>query len=139
MRSGINDVGSYTDMTMPCSVLLVDDERDTNEMLATILKHHGFQVKTADSGLRALEILLIHSVDVVVTDYEMPGMNGVELCRELAVRHPRIVPVLLTGASNSNVADEARRVGAYAYLTKPTKLDELQNVLERALEFCSQR
>ena len=76
---------------MAASILLVDDEEDTVSLLALTLRNRGFIAETVASGHQCLERVRHGDVDIVVTDHQMPGMSGVELCHELAIRHPERV------------------------------------------------
>ncbi|MFT3693781.1 MAG: sigma-54 dependent transcriptional regulator [Kofleriaceae bacterium] len=118
---------------MSSTVLLVDDEKYTIDMLATRLMARGYHVRTASSGVDALEHVRNTDVDVVVTDHQMPDMTGVELCHQLAIRHPDVPTIILTGAATTDVAAWAVRARAYDFLTKPIKVDHLELVLQRAI------
>jgi FixJ family two-component response regulator len=72
--------------------------------------------------------------DVVVTDVQMPGMTGIELCEQLRERHPSCAAIVVTGRGSGEVAQQARRAGASEFLTKPTKIDSLVEAIGRALE-----
>ncbi|MDQ3365583.1 MAG: sigma-54 dependent transcriptional regulator [Myxococcota bacterium] len=116
------------------SVLLVDDDDDTRELLAEGLKRRGYHVDTVDSGRACLDWMRDRDADVVITDVQMPGMSGVELCELLQAKHPNIVTILLTGLGTLDTAIGALRAGAYEFLTKPIKLDVLEVAVRRAFE-----
>ncbi|MBA3452828.1 MAG: sigma-54-dependent Fis family transcriptional regulator [Deltaproteobacteria bacterium] len=121
------------------AVLLVDDDDDTRELLAEGLKRRGHDVNAVDSGRAALEWMRDRDVDVVVTDVQMPGMSGVELCELLQAKHPNVVTILLTGLGTMDTAIGALRAGAYEFLTKPIKLDVLEVSVQRAFEHLAVR
>jgi two-component system, NtrC family, response regulator AtoC len=123
-------------MTMP-NVLIVDDDEDTRTLLFEGLKRRSFAVDMAASGSECLERVRDHDVDVVVTDVQMPGLTGVQLCQQLRERHPHVLSIVLTGLATYDTAIEAVRSGAYDYLTKPVKLDVLVVALQRAFEHLS--
>src|SRR5690349_8578231 len=123
-------------MTMP-NVLIVDDDEDTRTLLCEGLKRRGFAVDMAASAMECLERVRDHDVDVVVTDVQMPGISGVQLCEQLRERHPHVLAIVLTGLGTYDTAIEAVRSGAYDYLTKPVKTDVLVVALERAFEHLS--
>ena len=114
------------------SILLVEDEPDTRMLLAEGLRRRGFTVDDVGSAAECLERIRDHDVDVVVTDVQMPGISGVELCEQIHVRHPHILTMVLTGMGTLDTAIAAVRAGAYDFLTKPVKLDALALALERA-------
>src|ERR1041384_7569972 len=118
-------------MTMP-NVLIVDDEEDTRILLSEGLKRRGFTVDIAASAQECLEKVRDDDVDVVVTDVQMPGLSGVQLCEQLRERHPHVLSIVLTGLATYDTAIEAVRSGVYDYLTKPVKIDVLVVALERA-------
>ena len=115
------------------TILIVDDERNTREGLSRALRH-GHHVLLADSGMAALDVLENESVDVVLTDLRMPGMDGLTLVRRVLAREPQPVCILLTAYGNVETAVEAMKNGAYDFLTKPVNLDRLEVVIKRALE-----
>ncbi|MBL9013647.1 MAG: sigma-54-dependent Fis family transcriptional regulator [Myxococcales bacterium] len=116
------------------SVLLVDDDEDTRGLLCEALARKKLDVRAVGSAAACLEYLRDHDIDVVVSDIQMPGMTGVELCEQLRIRHPHILPIMLTGLGTYDTAISAVRAGAYDYVTKPVKIDALAVVLERAFE-----
>ncbi len=116
------------------SILLVDDEDDTRSLLSEGLRRRGYDVSNVGSGAECIAWMRDHDVDVVITDVQMPGMSGVELCELLQARHPNVVPILLTGMGTMDVAIGALRAGAYEFLTKPIKLDVLEVTVRRAFE-----
>ncbi|MBA3541081.1 MAG: sigma-54-dependent Fis family transcriptional regulator [Deltaproteobacteria bacterium] len=124
---------------MSGSVLIVDDDEDTQTLLCQALRRRGFAVEGANTARACLEHLRTNTVDVVVTDVQMPGISGVELCRVLRDRHPDLLPIVLTGAGNLEVAISAIQAGAYDFLTKPVKVDTLEIALRRALDHLSVR
>ncbi|MBA3541181.1 MAG: sigma-54-dependent Fis family transcriptional regulator, partial [Deltaproteobacteria bacterium] len=121
------------------SVLIVDDDDDTRTLLTETLRRRGFAVEGASSARGCLEHLRTNTVDVVVTDVQMPGISGVELCRVLRERHPDLLPIVLTGVGNLDLAISAIRAGAYDFLTKPAKVETLEIALRRALDHLSVR
>jgi len=115
-------------------VLVVDDEASARSTLAELLKGEGYTVDTAADGFKALGKLEQLSPSLVLSDLNMPGMDGVELLRKLKEAHPELPVVLMTAFGGVETAVSAMREGASDYLTKPLNLDELLIVVERALE-----
>lgn len=116
------------------TVLVVDDESYVRESLAALLTRKEFRVQTAASGAQALEGESLDGVDAVVTDLKMPGMSGLELVRELRSRRPRLPVIVLTAHGTVASAVECMRAGAYDYVLKPARPEELLLALDRALD-----
>jgi DNA-binding NtrC family response regulator len=119
---------------MAGSILIVDDEEDTASLLCEAMQRRGYTVETASSGRECLAKLRTLTVDVVITDVQMPGMTGVELCAALHERHPDLLPIVLTGIGDLDTAVAAIRAGAYDFLAKPVKTDALEVAVRRALD-----
>ena len=119
-------------MKLPIDILLVDDEEDFVEMLTLRLEDAGHRVRSAydgDAGLAALEKA---ECDVVVLDIRMPGKDGVTVLKAIKANHPLVEVVLLTGHGTVDTAVEGLKAGAFDYVQKPAKFDELLELLEDA-------
>lgn len=117
---------------MKPTVLIVDDEKNIREGLARALRLH-YDVLTAESGAAALQLLSGQSVDVMLSDLRMPGMDGMTLMQRALASSPGLICILLTAYGNIETAVEAMRQGAADFLTKPVNLDQLELVLKRVL------
>lgn len=106
-------------------ILLVDDEESYLKVLAFDLKKHDYDVSTAGSGQEALTHLEQTDADLVITDYNMEGMDGIELMREIKKRKPEMMVMLLTAYGSMESAIDALRLGAFDYLLKPHHREEL--------------
>jgi DNA-binding NtrC family response regulator len=116
-------------------VLLVDDDPDQLKLLRTVLEADGWAVTAAESGESALTQLVERpETDVVLTDLIMPGMDGRTLLKRVQAEWPEIPVIILTAHGSVDSAVALLHDGAYDYVTKPTKLDELRISLQRALE-----
>ena len=115
-------------------VLIVDDERSMCEALAAGLAPKGFDVHWRTSGEEALDLLHATEVDVVLTDLNMRGLTGIELCERIAANRPDIPVVVITAFGSLDTAVGAIRAGAYDFVTKPVKIEALALVLERAIQ-----
>src|SRR5678816_3711080 len=120
---------------MKGTILVVDDHDDTAELLRDLLRKRGFDATAVSSGHQCLEHLRTHPTDVVVTDVQMPGMSGIELCVTLRERHPDLLPIVITGHGDFETAIAAIRAGAYDFITKPLKIDAVEVAVSRALEY----
>src|SRR5215470_12162276 len=116
-------------------ILVVDDEEMNRDLLQRVLDRAGYQVTTAVDGQEALALLRQETFHVVLTDLKMPGMTGVEVIRELKMLAPSTVGIIHTAYGSVETAVEAMKVGAFDYVTKPVRRDELLVVIQRALEF----
>ena len=110
---------------MTIRVLLVDDEEDFVDALAQRLEVRDFDVTTALSGADALERTEDTEIDLVILDVQMPGVDGLEVLREIKQRKPLIEVIMLTGHATVQTAIDGMKLGAYDFLLKPTETEEL--------------
>jgi DNA-binding NtrC family response regulator len=115
-------------------VLIVDDEDAFRTGLRDRLKRKGFTVFDAASGEEAISIAQQNLLDVALVDIRMPGMDGIELLTKLKEAHPSIEVIILTGVASVETAIEAMKLGAYDYLSKPCRFDELKILVDKAYE-----
>jgi DNA-binding NtrC family response regulator len=116
------------------SILLVDDDPLILRSLAVVMEREGYEVERAEGGAMALELIKETSFDVVVTDFNMPEVDGMQLLREVKARKPDCQVVLITGYGTIEQAVEAIKLGAYDYICKPIIDDEMKVVVSRAVE-----
>ena len=109
----------------PIKVLLVDDEVEFRDTLLKRMRKRRVNVFPAATGEEALAFLEGASVDVVVLDVKMPGMDGIEALRRIKKRHPLVEVIMLTGHASVEVAIQGMEIGAFDYLMKPMDIDEL--------------
>ena len=112
-------------------ILIVDDEKVQLEILEGFLVKQGYEATPAEEGQKALEKFKHGSFDLVLTDYRMPGMDGIQLLREVRGLQPEAVVVIMTAYGTVGTAVAAMKEGAYDYLTKPIDLDELLLLIQR--------
>lgn len=122
-----------TEKSCDIRLLLVDDEWEFLQAMEPGLIRRGFDVTSAEDGLKALELLGSRTFDVVVLDVKMPGMDGVQVFREIQRRYPDLPVVLLTGHGSLQQAFETSREGVYEYLTKPCDVETLAAILHEAV------
>jgi len=120
-------------MIETAKLLLVEDEQIQRESLAGYLRRQGHSVLAAGEPDKALQILQDEAVDIVLSDFKMPGLNGIQLLEKVKEFNPEIAMVLMTAYGTIPDAVKAMRLGAWDYLTKPIDLDELDFILSRAL------
>src|SRR5688572_22857125 len=116
------------------SVLVVDDEEIMREILEALLTREGYDVRLASSGAEGVELARSHSFDAVVIDVMMPGMNGLETLAELKKLDDDLPAVMITAFASVETAIAAMKSGAFDYITKPFKNDEVLVVLRNAVE-----
>ncbi|MCE9562840.1 MAG: response regulator [Planctomycetes bacterium] len=121
-----------TTQTSP-SVLVVDDDRDTCRNLADILTDMGYRVDTAPDGPSALELVRQNPYDVALLDFKMPGMNGLELYREVKKLRAGTVAIIVSAYTNTATKEEALGAGAWQVLAKPVDLTKLLGLVDEAL------
>jgi len=129
-----NDLSNSSSVSSLAKILIVDDERDIREGLATSLRHLGYQVTTAQSGEEALfQMKQSSDIGFVLTDFKMPGLDGLDVIREFRKNRPQVPVVMMTGFGNVHHAVNAMQMGAKDYLCKPFRFDELERILVKAL------
>ena len=114
-------------------ILIVDDDQMMCEMLEDDLKRHGFHPTSYLSAEKALDALKTESFDVLLTDMNLPDMNGIELCERVATNRPDIPVIVITAFGSMETAIAAIRAGAYDFVTKPIDTEFLVLVLDRAV------
>jgi len=121
-------------------LLIVDDEKNIRNHLSTFFETCGHQVRAAESAAQALALIADEgNFDLVLSDYRMAEMNGLELLQRIKRDHPQLPAILMTAYATVESAVTAMKSGAYDYVTKPFSLDQIQHVVARALEVQSLR
>ncbi|MEB0045011.1 MULTISPECIES: sigma-54 dependent transcriptional regulator [unclassified Pseudomonas] len=120
---------------MTHNVLVVDDEPKLCDLLASALSQNGITVFTAGNGLHALKMLEAEDIDLVISDWRMPGMDGPQLLAEIKNRYPQLPVIVMTAYSTVKNAVQSMRNGAYDYIAKPFDIDELDITVSKALQF----
>ena len=115
-------------------VLVVDDEKFIRDILADFLGMEGYIVRTAEDGSSAVNELSRARYDMVISDLKMPRMGGLELLKEVARTHPDTLTVIMTGFGTVETAIDAMKRGAYDYILKPFKVEEIVHIVQRGLE-----
>src|SRR6266481_5407021 len=115
-------------------VLIVDDEKSMRDLLSITLEKEGSDVSVAAGGEPAIEMLHRDSVDVVITDLRMPKVDGLQVLRAAKEISPDTTVIMITAVASTESAVEAMKLGAYDYITKPFKLDEVNLIVRNALE-----
>lgn len=118
---------------MKSRILVVDDEESIREFLEIMLRKEGYEITLAEDGLRAKDLLTKKTFDMVISDLQMPGMTGLELLKHVKESYPDLTFMMITAFGTTENAVEAMKMGAYDYLTKPFKIDEVRLNVYNAL------
>jgi len=110
--------------TQTLSILVVEDGQSQREMLRDFLRENGHEASGAEQGEKALDLLGKNYFDLLLVDYKMPGMDGMELLRAVKEINPEIDVVMMTAYGTVETAVTAMKAGAADYITKPIDLDE---------------
>lgn len=114
-------------------VLIIEDDANMREMLVVSLQRREFEAVGSDSAAAGLDTLQGSKFDVVVTDINMRGTDGIELCRKLSATHPELPVIVITAFGSMDTAIAALRAGAVDFLPKPFELEDLSAAIDKAL------
>jgi response regulator RpfG family c-di-GMP phosphodiesterase len=115
-------------------ILVVDDEKVIRDILADFLKEEGYVVNTVEDGAQAIEELRRSSYNLVISDLKMPKMGGLELVQKISEESLPVLTVIMTGFGTVETAIEAMKRGAYDYILKPFKVEEVVHIVQRGLD-----
>ena len=116
------------------SILVVDDEKSMRELLVIVLEKDGHQVATARNGEVAVKMIEESDFDVVLTDINMPRANGIDVLDAVKRIHSSTPVIMMTAFASAETAVETMKKGAYDYITKPFKIEDLQLIIKNAVE-----
>ncbi len=119
---------------MKAKILVVDDEESIREFLEIMLRKEGYEITLAEDGLKAKEFIQKKSFDMIISDLQMPNMTGIELLKYVRQDYPEMLFMMITAFGTTETAVEAMKMGAYDYLTKPFKIDEVRINISNALK-----
>ncbi len=119
------------------TILIVDDEPNYQIVMSELLGEEGFETITADNGNQALDIAKTADIDLILTDMQMPGMDGFALLKETKSTKPELPVIMITAYGEVEKAVQAMQYGAFSYITKPFNNDELVATIKKALEHCT--
>jgi len=114
-------------------ILLADDNKVIRDIVSGFLEFIGYEVALAVNGIEALAVFLGSSFDLVLTDLEMPAMDGLSLAGHIKERSPRTPVILLTGSNSETVLERVKRGSVDSVIFKPFILEDLQNTVQGAL------
>ena len=116
------------------TILIIDDEKNYLIVLQALLSDVGYEVLTADDAGKALEMVQSHDLDLVITDMRMPGIDGMEFLAQLHGQRPELPVIMMTAYATVEKAVEAMKRGAFDYITKPFKNEELKLTVRKAID-----
>ena len=114
-------------------ILVVDDEESMCQYLSILLQKEGYEVLTENSGVQALQVLDSESVDVVMTDIQMPKMDGIQLLKGIKALDPLLPVIIMTAYASEQSAIDAVNLGAFSYMQKHCKNDEIKMAIRNAM------
>ncbi len=115
----------------PKRILVVDDEENARLGLSKLLSNEGFLVDSVSNGFEALNFLRQQEVNLIVTDINMPEMNGITFLKELNKSFPNSNVIMITAYGGVESYIEAMNLGAFEYINKPVKIEELKSILKK--------
>lgn len=115
-------------------ILVIDDEQGMRDFLSIMLKKEGYEVVAAENGEHALKAIHADIYDLVITDVKMPKVDGIEVLRTVKELSPETVVIVITAFATTDTAVQAMKLGAYDYITKPFKVEEIKLIIQKALE-----
>lgn len=116
------------------TILIVDDELLIRDLLYDFFTNQGWEITTAENGVKALEILEHRSVDLLLTDLKMPGLDGMELTNRVKEEYPSLPVVIMTGFPSIDTAIQALRHKVEDYIIKPFNINQLFKTVERSIQ-----
>ena len=118
-------------MKQPKKILVVDDEENARIALSRILAREGYVVDSVSNGFEALNYLRQQEVDLILTDINMPEMNGIDFLKELNKSFPHTNVIMITAYGGVETYIESMTQGVFEYLKKPVKVEELKSILRK--------
>jgi len=115
-------------------ILIIEDEKSLKEVLRILLEEEGYEITSASNGLEGMEYIQNDIFDLVVTDIKMPKADGFEVLKKVKEISPSTIVIMITAFGTTQSTIEAMKLGAYDYIHKPFKIDEIRHVIEKAFE-----
>jgi DNA-binding NtrC family response regulator len=116
------------------NILVLDDEPIVGKRLRPALEKSGYAVDVVETGAEAIRLIDERTYDIVVTDIRMEGVDGMGVLRHVLARTPHTLVIMITGYATVDIAREALTLGAFEFIAKPFRLDDLRAVIARAAE-----
>ena len=126
-------VFSKPERTLSGRILVADDDEDIQSLVADAIEFMGFTVAVVGNGIEALSVFIANAFDLVLTDLQMPGMDGLSLARRIKARSPHTPVILMTGDDRDTVSERLQQSRINYVIFKPLRIDELQQTIQSAL------
>jgi DNA-binding NtrC family response regulator len=120
---------------MTARILVVDDEPDMLALMKMMLEEKGYEVIVTNNPLEVGELLESQKVDIVLTDLKMPGLDGIEVLSEVKRRDPEVTVMVITAYGSLESAEEAIERGAFDFITKPFRKEQVLLAVDKALRW----
>ena len=115
-------------------ILIIEDEKSMREVLRILLEEEGYEITAASNGVEGMEYLGGDIFDLVVTDIKMPKADGFEVLKKVKELSPSTLVIMITAFGSTESTIEAMKLGAYDYIHKPFKIDEIRLIIQKAFE-----
>ena len=116
------------------NILVIDDEASQRDILTGYLKKKDYKIYSASSGKEGIEIVKSNTIDIILSDFKMPDLSGLDVLESIRKINPEISFVMITAFGTVEDAVKAMQLGAFDYISKPVDLDELDLLIERIIE-----
>ncbi|MCK5420990.1 MAG: sigma-54-dependent Fis family transcriptional regulator, partial [Deltaproteobacteria bacterium] len=117
------------------NILVVEDDNATRDTMIDLLSEAGYEVESATNGEEAIAMAREYTFDIVITDLKMPKGDGIQVLEQIKKIDNRTIVIICTGYGTVDTAVKAMKLGAYEYITKPIKIEEIKLVVQRALDY----
>ena len=135
MKTPETDTAKKTADPSGLNVLIIDDEQQFSEELGEFFRNSGFNPYIANTGQDGLEALQKYPIDLLILDVRLPGINGLDILREVKIKYPSIEVIVVSAHGDMDTVIKAMRLGAIDYLRKPFRLADIQISIERTRKF----
>jgi two-component system response regulator PilR (NtrC family) len=115
-------------------ILVADDEQSMREFLDIMLKKEGYKVSLASNGEEVVKLIENDLFDLVLLDIRMPRVDGISALKKIKAKSPETTVIMITAYASADTAIQAMKEGAYDYITKPFKVEEIKLIIKNALE-----
>jgi len=115
-------------------ILIVDDQNGIRVLLTEVFNSEGYETYQASDGKRALQIVQAELPDVVLLDVKIPGIDGLQILKQIKIMHPQMSVIMMTAYGELDIAKKAAHLGANMHFMKPFDIDEMRNAVHMALE-----
>jgi CheY-like chemotaxis protein len=123
-----------TSASVPGRILVIDDEQSARALLERVLERAGHKVTVVDTGEKGLEALAVESFDLIVTDKNLPGIDGLEVLRLARSKYPTIQAIVITGFPTPETETSARELGVFSYVVKPFGILKIVQACDGAID-----